>query len=195
MFYKIALSVLKVIFMICCPVKCVGWDKLPDGAAVLCPNHTNLRDPIFVAIAGGHKHTMAFMAKEELMDNKLLGFVLKHVNAFPVKRNTGDISAIRTSVKALKSGKKLVIFPEGTRVHEGEEHAAKAGAAMIAALAKVPMVPVYINNATKWFHVVTVEFGDPISIEIKDKHTASDVYKEKATEIMEKIEEIRVKYK
>jgi len=195
MFYKIAVTVFRLLFYILCPVKCVGRDRLPEGAAVLCPNHTHFRDPIYVAVAGTTKHTMAFMAKEELMKNKFVAFVLKHVNAFPVKRETGDISAIRAAVRALKDGKKLVIFPEGTRVHEGEEHEAKAGAAMIAAMAKAPMVPVYIHNGTKWFKRVTVEFGEPIEIVIKDKKTAAEEYKAKASEIMEKVEEMKVKYR
>lgn len=195
MFYKIAVTVFKIIFLVLCPVKTVGRENLPEGAAVLCPNHTHFRDPIYVAVAGTTKHTMAFMAKEELMKNKFFGFILRHVNAFPVKRATGDISAIRTSVKALKEGKKLVIFPEGTRVHEGEEHEAKAGAAMIAVLSKAPVVPVYIHNGTKWFKRVTVEFGTPVAVEIKDKKNASEEYKQIASEIMAKVNEIKDKYK
>jgi 1-acyl-sn-glycerol-3-phosphate acyltransferase len=195
MFYNFVIICLRIFFTLCCPVRSRGKEKLPEGACVLCPNHTALRDPFYVALAGGIKHKMAFMAKEELTRNKIVAAFLRGVGAFPVKRNTGDISAIRASVNAIKSGRKLVMFPEGTRVKEGQEHDAKAGAVMIASLAKVPVVPVYIHNASKWFRCVTVVFGEPVEIVIKSKKTASEEYKEIASHIMSEVERMKREYK
>lgn len=139
-------------------------ERLPEGAAVICPNHTSLRDPGYLAIACGRKVKLRFMAKVELFRFKPLGALIRSLGAFPVKRGEADLNAIRMSQHILKDGGKLLVFPEGTRVTEGKDVEAKAGAALLAAKSGAPMVPVCIENGRTWFRRVTVTFGEPIFV-------------------------------
>lgn len=58
------------------------------------------------------------MAKMELFQNPFIGFIIRHLGAFPVARGKGDTSAIDTAVETVKSGRVLGLFPEGTRSHD-----------------------------------------------------------------------------
>jgi 1-acyl-sn-glycerol-3-phosphate acyltransferase len=73
------------------------------------------------------------------------------------------MKAVKTALKCLKEGNKLLMFPEGTRVHEGEDVAAKTGAAMFATRTGVPLMPVYIQPKKKRFRRNTVVLGKPFT--------------------------------
>ncbi|MBE6930806.1 MAG: 1-acyl-sn-glycerol-3-phosphate acyltransferase [Ruminococcaceae bacterium] len=139
-----------------------GREKIPETGCILCPNHRHLLDPVHVAFSLGHREKPRFMAKAELFKNRIFGAILRSVGAFPVKRGKADIHSIRESLQILNDGGKLLIFPEGTRVKDGEEVDAKAGAAFLASRAGVPMVPMYIENSTKMFSIVKITVGEPI---------------------------------
>ncbi|MDD6877415.1 MAG: lysophospholipid acyltransferase family protein [Clostridiaceae bacterium] len=165
MWYRIARMICQVFFTITHHgVTARHAERLPEGAALLCPNHTSIRDPIYVAVACGSRVKLRFMAKIELFRFRPLGALIRSLGAFPVRRGEADLDAIRESLRILKEGGKLLVFPEGTRVTEGKDVEAKAGAAMLAARSGAPMVPVYIENGRSWFRRVTVTFGEPIPV-------------------------------
>lgn len=165
-------------------------ERLPEGAAVLCPNHTSLRDPLYVALACGIREKLHFMAKSELYESKPLAWFLSKLGAFPVRRGEPDIEAIRKSIGYLNDNCKLIIFPEGTRVTAGKDVEAKGGAAMLAARTGVPMVPVYIRNARTYFKRVDLTFGEPILVE-----KPRPAQKEAVTKVMNAIEEMKCQSK
>lgn len=141
-------------------------EKLPtETNYILVGPHRTWWDPLYFALAASPKE-FSFMAKEELFKNPLLRFILKKAHAFPVKRDNPGPSVIKTPVKSLKnSDLSLIMFPSGTR-HSEE---LKGGAALIAKMAKVPIVPaVYQGPVTLGGlfkrQKVTVRFGDPIDI-------------------------------
>ena len=123
----------------------IGREKVPDGGCVLVANHTQWADPVLVGTALGNQYPLVAMAKKELFQIKLLGPLISALGAFPVDRGTADIGAIKTSLKAVKEGKKLLIFPEGGTKHKAGDEA-KVGAAMIAARTGAPIVPIYISE-------------------------------------------------
>ena len=129
-FYNIIRFLANVIFKIFFRIDIEGQENTPTkGRAVLCSNHTNILDPIILAIAV--PRPISFMAKKELFENKILGKLINWLGAFPVDRKGSDISAIRSSLKVLNEEKILGIFPEGTRVKEMNLENAKAGVNLI----------------------------------------------------------------
>ncbi len=165
-----------------------GRENIPEGGVLICANHSSLRDPIVLAFALGFKYHPRFMAKIELMRMPILGFLLKKAGIFGVNRGHSDITAIKTAMKLLKDGEKVVIFPEGTRVESADEASAKTGAIMLASKVGVPILPVYIPRRKKPFRKIDVVIGKPYYIEkIKGGSEAYSVY---ARELMQKIEEL-----
>ena len=158
----------------------IGREKVPDGGCVLVANHTQWADPVLVGTALGNQYPLVAMAKKELFQIKLLGPLISALGAFPVDRGTADIGAIKTSLKAVKEGKKLLIFPEGGTKHKAGDEA-KVGAAMIAARTGAPIVPIYISENKKFRSKV---FGDAY---IPEKTKSKDGYRAIADDMMRRI--------
>ena len=127
------------------------------GCLVIC-NHLVWRDPIVLCCALKHRQPH-FMAKKELFRIPLLNWLIKGLGAFPVDRSTADLNAVRTALRAVQNGNRLLIFPQGTR--GGKENAAKNGAAMLAVKTKAPIVPVYIPPNKKFRSRPTIVIGKP----------------------------------
>lgn len=171
------------------PSRAVGLEHLPQGGALICPNHTKASDPFFVVFAFGLKNRICAMAKAEVMRVPVVGWVLSKAGVFGIDRGKADVGAIKTAMKRLKAGEKLVLFPEGTRVKEGEEedHEAKHGAAMLALRTGVPIVPVYIPRKKNWFRPTTVVIGEPYYPRIAGKRAAPEEYDAISAEVKRRI--------
>lgn len=142
-----------------------GRENVPDGAAVLCCNHSAFSDPIWVLLALKSKHPPRIMAKKELFGTPILGWIYRKIGAFPVDRGNRDIASIRTAMAALRSDEKLLIFPEGTRVRAGKQVEPYNGALMIAARENAPVVPIYLTTRKHFWARVDVVFGKPFFVE------------------------------
>jgi len=186
-FYSFVYCLLWPFFNLVHPSKVIGKDRLPEGGALVCPNHTCLSDPIFVVFALGRKNRLRFLAKSELMRVPVLGWILSKVGVFGVERGKSDVSAIKQALKVLKGGEKLLIFPEGTRSRQGDGGEAKTGAAMLALRTGVPVVPVYIPREKKWFRRTPVIIGEPFTPEVEGKRATSEDYRAVAEEIMARV--------
>ena len=79
-------------------VKHEGLHNVPqEGAQIIAANHLSYYDPIVIAIL--IQRPIHFMAKEEFFHNKLLGKFLTSINAFPVKRGSADLGAIKNAIR------------------------------------------------------------------------------------------------
>lgn len=167
----------------------IGLENIPkEGPLIFCGNHrTYLDPPLMVATA---KRDMKFLAKEELYNNKFLAFLGWVFEAIPVKRDEKDVSAIKTSLKFLKSGQCIALFPEGTRngLEKGEK--VKDGVAFFAVRSGAKVVPCGIKGGTKENRKVTITYGMPLDYSeykgTKDKEKLEEI----TEEIMDKIIEL-----
>lgn len=159
--FKRLYTVLYPIFRLIYPLKVVGHENIPEGPVVICPNHTYWNDPFCVVFSFGKQFPMRAMAKMEIIKWPIVGPILAKCGVFGVDRGNTDMKAARQSMKFLREGSKLLMFPEGTRVHEGESVDAKAGAALFATRCNVPLMPIYIHNTKKLFKHSSVVIGKP----------------------------------
>lgn len=149
----------------------LGREHIPEGGAVLAGNHVSYMDPMLLwCVAPRPVH---FMAKRELWESRILGWLLDRFWAFPVTRGEPDRSAIANATEALKAGELLGVFPEGTRAGAGDDALGEArrGAAFFALRAGVPVVPTaFVGTEKVWprgqrfpkLRRVTISFGAPI---------------------------------
>ena len=165
-FYRFLYTVFALVFRLFYKIRITGIENIPDGASVICANHTSMLDPIFVAIAFGKKDPLIFMGKIELFRWPVVGAILRGVDAIPVDRGATSVSTLRDAINRLKENRKVMIFPEGTRVREGDDPVgAKTGAAMIACRGKAPMVPVFISGKKRLFGKIEVIIGEAVETE------------------------------
>ena len=189
--YTALYCVVWVFFSLFHPIRAVGRERLPEGGALLCGNHTSASDPFCVVFAVGRRPQCRVMAKDELMRIPLVGFLLKKAGIIGVKRGKADVGAVKASMKALKNGEKLLLFPEGTRIAEGEKGSAHNGAAMLSTRTGAPIVPVYIPRKKKWFRPTTVVFGEPYLPQFEGRRPTPEDYDRIAAEVMEKIDALK----
>ncbi|RLT27167.1 MAG: 1-acyl-sn-glycerol-3-phosphate acyltransferase [Chloroflexi bacterium] len=155
----------------------VGAERVPaSGPIVLIANHLNLLDPPLVAASTPRR--VHPMAKRELFETPLVGWWLWPYGAFPVRRFSADMGALRAARNLLRHDAVVLMFPEGTRSKDARMHPALPGAAMVALLANSPVVPVAITG-TENIHLpgslfawmsgkrphLRLEFGEPIRLD------------------------------
>lgn len=145
-------------------IETIGLENLPkQGGVLLCANHINNLDPCVVGITANRP--VYFMAKEELFSVPVLGKLVPHLNAFPVKRGMSDREALRKGLNVLKEGNVFGLFPEGTRSKDGELGKGLAGAGFFALRTDAQIVPCAIIGPYKSFRTLKVVYGKPIPME------------------------------
>ncbi|MBY9081634.1 1-acyl-sn-glycerol-3-phosphate acyltransferase [Paenibacillus sp. HN-1] len=161
MIYVICRGLLRLIYAILFPLKIVGRENVPDeGGVLLCGNHTSNLDPMTMGIM--LKRKVNYMAKAELFKVPVLGWLVRQLGAFPVKRGGVSKESIKTALNLLRGGQVMGIFPEGTR--NNDSGIAKKGAATFALRSGAAVVPAAIIGSYKPFRRMTVVYGAPIDL-------------------------------
>ena len=176
----------------CFPAKFYGKKNLPKGACIIASNHTsNLDGPLLGVHTFEKKY---YLSKKELFKNPLSSSFYKGLGCIEIDRSKSDVGAIKNCLKVLKNGKKLVIFPEGTRNNNEnmELGEVKHGVALFATKAKVPIVPMFIMRKPKFFRRTKIYLGEPFELEEFYGKKLSNEELEKASEVIAfKMNEIR----
>ena len=127
-----------------------GAEQVPqEGPLVVVSNHASDFDPPILSCCMGRP--VAFMAKEELFRIPVLKQGIELYGAYPVKRGAADRSAIRSALNCLLEGWAVGLFLQGTRTADARIPEPKLGAALIAAKAKAPLLPVSLWGTERIF--------------------------------------------
>lgn len=143
------------------PFKYYGNKKVGDGAYVYVCNHYSLFDPVYPAWTTWE--VLHFVAKRQNFETPILGSLARAVRAISANRDGNDVRAMLDSLKCLKNGEKICIFPEGTR-NKTEEPMLPFhhGAAVLSIKTKAPIIPMVIYKRPRWFRMTHILMGDPI---------------------------------
>jgi 1-acyl-sn-glycerol-3-phosphate acyltransferase len=125
-----------------------GVDRLPGaGPLLLVSNHLGMTDQL--AIGAHLPHELRILAKAELFEWPILGWLARRGDAIPIRRGEADREALRTVRDVLQRGAWVLVFPEGTYVDPGEPLGmlpVKTGAAWLAWHTGATVVPVAITG-------------------------------------------------
>ena len=179
-----------------------GREFIPrEGAFILASNHLSYLDPPMLGVAC--PRALHFMASASLFNHPGFGWLIRHLNAFPLRRDEQDPASIRMALQHLRQGRALVVFPEGGRSRTGQLGKARPGIGLLAAHAKIPVVPVYLSGTDKAFprqarfirlHKVSVHFGKPLFFKEKPstKVDRRASYQAFAERVMASLHEIKL---
>jgi 1-acyl-sn-glycerol-3-phosphate acyltransferase len=140
------------------------------GGVLLVSNHQSFYDPMLIGTA--LPRPVCYLARQSLFDVPGFGALIRLVGARPVRRGAVDAEAVRTVIRLLRGGEALLMFPEGTRTHDGELGRLSPGAAALAVRCGVPVLPVWVEGAFRsWPRTrrlprrapMAVAFGRPIA--------------------------------
>lgn len=161
MFYSTIKAIANVVFRLIYRIEIIGKENIEkDGKLIICSNHTNVFDPVILAMIYPRK--IHFMAKKELFEYKILKLIFSKLGAFPINRNETDLTAIKSALRLIKEEKVLGVFPEGTRVKAFDLNNAKSGTALLSVRSQSPVLPIYIEGNYRIFTKLRVYIGEPI---------------------------------
>jgi 1-acyl-sn-glycerol-3-phosphate acyltransferase len=146
-----------------------GAHHLPrSGPALLVSNHLSYLDVFALGTASPRR--LNYVARSTLF---LPGFgaLIRSVGGFPIQREGMGASGLKETLRRLRRGGVVLLFPEGTRSPDGRLGAMKPGIAVLARKARVPVVPAAVagtfeawprGRALPGPHAVRVDIGPPI---------------------------------
>jgi len=166
-------AMLRIVVTLMFDVKVYNRHHIPKtGGVLMISNHQSYADPVLI---GAYlRRPMSYLAKSELFRNRIFGWWLLKLRAFPVKQGTGDVGAVKETIRRLKQGHMLNIFAEGGRCSDGEIGPIQSGAALVVKRAGVPIVPCVIDGAFEAWpsnrkfpkcHPIRVMYGPPLDVE------------------------------
>jgi 1-acyl-sn-glycerol-3-phosphate acyltransferase len=169
-------------------VRAYGTERVPpEGGIVLAANHMHWADiPVLGVVC---PRNVNYVAKLEVLRFPLLGSYVRWFGTISVRRGASDRDAVRLMRQAVRDGRALGLFVEGTRLKLGRPGPALPGAAMVALQEEVPVVPTVIYGTQFWkignFKPCSVAFGEPLYFEGLTKTGRG--YKEATAEIERRI--------
>ena len=187
--WRLIRGAVRLIAAIFLDVHLVGRQNVPEkGPLIIASNHLSWTDvPLIPAYL---ESKVVDMAKEETFQGKM-GWLVRFMGAFPVKRGEADRQSLHTAEEQLKAGRVLGIFPEGTRSRIHKLGPAHAGLGMIALRSGAPVVPVAIygsDKALKKFRPrVTITYGEPMLLTPKGKKITREDIDEATEQVMLRI--------
>jgi len=149
-------------------VRRAGRHNIPAGRVILAANHRSFLDPFVIGIC--IRRPIYFVAKSEIFHNRLVGWLLNCLGAFPVRRGESDEESMATALALLARGEAVVIFPEGTRRRTGPLQEPKRGVGRLALESGAPVVPIAVagtERARRGWRIrpvrVNIRCGRPLS--------------------------------
>jgi len=173
--------------------KVTGLEHIPAaGGAILAANHVSFLDPMLLPLVVPRRRVL-FLTKVKYIDNPRLHWILRGAGVIPVASDDprAIADAVVAGVAALKEGRLIGIFPEGTRSPDGLLHRGKTGVARIAVQAGVPVIPAGISGTDLALprgamlprpRSVRIAFGAPITLTAPADGRASGIASRAATD-------------
>ena len=144
--YWITRAILQPFLLVYFRTQRLGREHIPSsGPVLLAANHRSFLDPFLIGLC--LRRPIYFVAKRELFQNRLVGWFLNCLGAFPIRRGEADEEAVATVKAVLARGDAVVIFPEGTRIRKPELGEPKRGVGRFALECGAPVVPIAVHGS------------------------------------------------
>jgi 1-acyl-sn-glycerol-3-phosphate acyltransferase len=171
--------------------------RFPGPALIAC-NHVSYLDPLLVGAA--LDEDIYYFARRSLFRFRFTAWLFQYWQVIPIDRDKPEPSSMKSIFQRLTEGKKLILFPEGTRSPDGQLQRGEPGIGMMIARSKVPVLPVRVFGTyealprdKKFFRRtrITISIGppwqcDPTSYGLKGK----DMYQLISDDVMQRISEL-----
>ena len=167
--YLLARGILKLFYRL----RIYGLSHFRPGAAVIAANHASFFDPPVISVSCPEE--VHFLAREPLFRVPVLGRIIRALNSHPVSRDASDAHTFRILIQLLQGGKKVILFPEGSRTLDGNFQPLEKGLSFLVYKAHCSIFPVYVDGTFKaWrrgtrfprpFGRIRCVFGSPIEWE------------------------------
>jgi 1-acyl-sn-glycerol-3-phosphate acyltransferase len=145
-FYRLVRLASRIGFVFVYDLRCINRENtLVDGNALILSTHQSHFDPLLIGVTFNER--LNYLARRTLFNNKIFGFIITMLDAIELDRDRSGLAGLKETMKRLKQGKKVLVFPEGTRTSDGKIAPLKPGFLSVARRSKAPLIPVAITGA------------------------------------------------
>jgi 1-acyl-sn-glycerol-3-phosphate acyltransferase len=180
-------------------------ERVPlQGPAIIAANHASYLDPPLIGC--GVRRELHYLARESLFRNPLYGAILREVNCVPVDREGGGAAGLKAILERLLAGAAILLFPEGTRTHDGRFLPARAGVGLAVIKSACPVIPARVFGSWEAYgrphrfprpRRIVVKFGSPLlfaqlraEANTCPKPRLKQIYQQVADELMAAIQQL-----
>jgi 1-acyl-sn-glycerol-3-phosphate acyltransferase len=192
--WRIGFPIVRALAAFLAPWRLEGAENIPPtGGYILVANHINWKDPPWIEFALGH--AIRYMGKRELFETPVIGFLLRAIGAFPVRRGEADRGALRMALNVIAAGQPLGFFAEGHRSESGQLIRGHPGVAYIAQRSNAPIIPLAVSGTrrarlgTFWRRDIVIRIGAPfrvsdLAVNADDPQALADAIKRRVAALM-----------
>jgi 1-acyl-sn-glycerol-3-phosphate acyltransferase len=127
-------------------IRVEGRELVPaEGGGLVLSNHQSNLDPVLIGLSCERR--LNYVARTTLFDSFMFRLMVAALDAIPIDREGVGLGGLKETLKRIKRGEMVLLFPEGTRTRDGEVHRMMPGFCAIARRAGVPLVPVALDGA------------------------------------------------
>jgi 1-acyl-sn-glycerol-3-phosphate acyltransferase len=164
--WRIGFPIVRALAAFLAPWRLEGAENIPrSGGYILVANHINWKDPPWIEFALGR--AIRYMGKRELFETPVIGFLLRAIGAFPVRRGEADRGALQMALSVVAAGQPLGFFPEGHRSESGQLIRGRSGVAYVAQHSGAPIIPLAVSGTRRarlgafWRRDILFRVGTP----------------------------------
>ena len=164
--WRVGFPIVRALAGFLAPWRLEGAENIPrSGGYILVANHINWKDPPWIEFALGR--AIRYMGKQELFETPVIGFVLRKIGAFPVRRGEVDRRALHIALAVLAAGQPLGLFAEGHRSESGQLIRGRPGVAYVAQRSGAPVIPLAVSGTREarlgafWRRDIVIRVGAP----------------------------------
>ncbi len=175
LFYRAVRTIAAWVAVFIFHLRCFGREHtLVDGGALILSTHQSHFDPLLIGVTFNER--LNYLAKRSLFKSRMFGALISLLNAIELDRDRSGLAGLKETLKRLKSGKKVLIFPEGTRCSDGKIAKLKPGFISVARRSRVPLIPVAITGAYEALpRGSRLPFRQPLRVAVGPAITADEV--------------------
>jgi len=192
--WRIGFPIVRALGAFLAPWRLEGGENIPrTGGYILVANHINWKDPPWIEFALGH--AIRYMGKRELFETPVIGFLLRAIGAFPVRRGEADRGALQMALNVVAAGQPLGFFAEGHRSESGQLIRGRPGVAYVAEHSGAPLIPLAVIGTKRarlgafWRRDILIRVGEPfraadLAVKADDPQAVTDAIMRRVAALM-----------
>jgi len=190
--YRVCRNLSKALAEAALDYRVINEERLIEsGGVLICCNHVSYLDPPLAGIA--YRGPVHYLARKSLLSNPVSAWLLPRLHVVPIDQERPGFAGLKTIIKVLQEGNRVLIFPEGSRSRDGTLQPGEPGTGLVVAKARVPVIPMRLFGAHEALpmgsgkfrtNTVTAVVGEPIRYDREALPSGKDGYQQISDRIM-----------
>lgn len=144
-FYDLLRILARLVGVLFFDLRCYGREHWRAGSGLVLSTHQSNFDPVLVGLVFNDR--LNYLARRTLFKNRLFAGLIRLLDAIELDRDRSGLAGLKETLRRLKAGEKVLVFPEGTRTIDGKIGSLKPGFLAVARRSQAPLLPLAVTGA------------------------------------------------